>query len=547
MNAMVQSIRDLNQVKLAAMVGVAVVMIGFFAYISLRVTSPNMTPIFTSLPLEDGAKIVAELETQNIPYEIRANGSQILVPTDMVDRLRMTMAERGLPSSGSVVGYEIFDKGDTLGTSNFVLNLNQLRALEGELSRTIASFDTVDDARVHLVMPKRELFSRDAQVPTASVALKLRGVNNLSKNEIAAVRHLVATAVPGLKPQHVTIVDSRGVLLAKGQDEGESPGVVSEEADGYRNEYEARTRSTIERLLEQSLGMGKVKAEVHADIDFDRIVTNSEKYDPEGQVARSVQSITEAEKSNDSSNQGTVSVGNNLPAAQQNQAAGGAITSDRNRAEETTNFEISKQVVNSVKETGTVKRLSVAVLVDGNYSTAEDGTSTYAPRSAEELAQIEKLVQSAIGYDESRGDEVNVINMQFAKADTDLFAESPFDWLKNDLNSIIQTMVLGGVAILAILLVIRPLVARAIESAETSTRDDEMEQAALAAPSIAARLTDQTRIAPPMGDEEGEEDMINIDRIQGKLKSSSYSKINSMVEKHPEETAQILRGWLAAS
>lgn len=548
MASFVQSIKELNQIKLAAMIGTAVVMIGFFAYISLRVTAPNMTPIFTGLPLEDGAKIVAELDTQGVPYEIRANGSQILVPSDMVNRLRLSMAQRGLPSHGSIVGYEIFDKGDTLGTSNFVLNLNQLRALEGELARTIEGFDTVEAARVHLVMPKRELFSRDASTPTASVALKLRGAANLSKNEIAAVRHLVATAVPGLKPQHVTIVDSRGVLLAKGQDEGDDPGAVSEEAEGYRTEYETRTRSTIERLLEQSLGSGKVKAEVHADIDFDRIVTNSEKYDPEGQVARSVQSINETERASDQANGGTVSVANNLPTGQAQQGAGGgANQSDRRRTEETTNYEITKQVTNSVKETGTVKRLSVAVLVDGNYAPDSDGKPSYAPRSEEELKQIERLVQSAIGYDATRGDDVQVINMQFAQAGNDLFAESTFDWLKKDLNSIIQTMVLGGVAILAILLVIRPLVARAIDSAEIANREDELEQAALAAPGIAARLSDMSRIAVPVAEEEEPEDMINIDRISGKLKSSNYNKINSMVDKHPEETSQILRSWLAAS
>ncbi len=547
MNAMVQSLKDLNQIKLAAMIGTAVVMIGFFAYISLRVTAPNMTPIFTSLPPEDGAKIVGELEAQSIPYEIRANGTQILVPSDMVDKLRMNMAARGLPSRGSMVGYEIFDKGDTLGTSNFVLNLNQLRALEGELARTIGSFDTVDDARVHLVMPKRELFSRDSATPTASVALKLRGVSNLSKNEIAAVRHLVATAVPGLKPEHITIVDSRGILLAKGQDETGQPGVISEEAEGYRVDYENRLRNTIERLLEQSLGIGKVKAEVHADIDFDRVVTNRELYDPEGQVARSVQSITESELANESAGGGGVSVGNNLPSALAQTGGGaGGSSNNRTRTEETTNFEITKQVVNSVKETGNVKRLSVAVLVDGNYTADGDGTMTYTLRSEQELQKIQSLVQTAIGYDATRGDEVSVINMQFASAPQDLFAESSFDWLKKDLNSIIQTMVLGGVAILAILLVIRPLVARAIESAEFANREDEIEQAALAAPGIAARLTDQSRLRP-VEEEEEPEDMINIDRIQGKLKSSSYSKINGMVDKHPDETAQILRAWLAAS
>lgn len=540
MNAMVQSLRDLNQIKLAVMIGTAVVMIGFFAYISMRMTAPTMAPIFTAVPLEDGAKIAQELDAKGIKYEIRANGTQILVPADQVDKLRLDMAALGLPSSGSLVGYEIFDKQDTLGTSNFVLNLNQLRALEGELARTISSFDTVDTARVHLVMPKRELFTRDSAMPTASVAVKLRGTTNLNKNEVAAIRNLVASAVPGLKPQHVTIVDSRGALLAKGVDESDDSSVISEEADDFRNGYENRLRTTIERLLEQSVGTGKVKAEVHADIDFDRVVKNQEKYDPEGQVARSVQSVTESEKSADSSGDGTVSVANNIPNGS-NSTASNNSQQDRNRSEETTNFEISKEVTNSVKETGNVRRLSIAVLVDGTY-TGEGKDAKYAPRSEEELKQLEELVQSAVGYDSTRGDDIKVINMQFAQNTTDLFAEGPMDWIKRDLTSIIQTLVLGGVAILAILLVIRPLVGRAIESADATAKDDEAEQAALFAPSIAARLTDQSREGE--GGEEGEEDMINIDRIQGKLKSSSYNKINSMVDKHPEETIQILRTWL---
>lgn len=545
MNTMVQSLRDLNQIKLAAMILTAVVMIGFFGFVSLRLAAPAMSPVFTSVPLEDGAKIVQELDTKGIPYELRANGTQILVPSDQVDKVRLQLAQIGLPSSGSIVGYEIFDKGDTLGTSNFVLNLNQLRALEGELSRTIAGFDTVDAARVHLVMPKRELFTRDAAQPTASVAVKLRGVGELNKNEIAAIRHLVATAVPGLKPTHVTIVDSRGALLAKGQDdESAANNAVGEEAEDFRVGYENRVRSTIERLLEQSVGIGKVKAEVHADIDFDRTVTNSEKYDPEGQVARSVQSVTEAEKSNEGGANDTVSVANQLPNAQQNSAGGLTATSDRNRSEETTNFEISKQVVNSVKETGNIKKLSVAVLVDGIY-TGTGADAKYAPRSEEELKQLTELVRSAIGYDVARGDDVRVVNMPFAQNTTDLFETSPIDWLKQDLTSIIQTLVLGGVAILSILLVIRPLVARAIESAEKTTKEDDLDHAALAAPGIAARLTDMSR-ASTLGDEDSDEDMIDVDRVQGKLKSSSYKKINSMVEKHPEETAQIFRQWLAA-
>lgn len=550
MNAMVQSLKSFNQIKLAAMIGTAVVMIGFFAYISLRVAAPTMAPLYNSVPVEDGGKIISKLELENVPYELRRNGTQIMVPSDQVDKLRLTLAQKGLPSQGSIIGYEIFDKANTLGTSNFVLNINQMRALEGELSRTIASFDTVETARVHLVSPKRELFSREANEPTASVAVKLRGAGALSKNEIAAIRNLVASAVPGLKAQRVTVVDSRGVMLAKGVDTANDPNAVSEDSESFRSEYEKNTVERLERLLEQSVGIGKVKAEVHADIDFNRTVMNSEKYDPEGQVARSVQTVKEDENANEKNGDPTVSASNNLPAAQAGSGAGTTNASNRKRTEETTNFEISKQVTNSIKEAGVIKRLSVAVLVDGTYAPDAQGKMQFTPRSDEEIKKLEKLVQSSIGYDATRGDEVSVINMQFAAPPTDMFASSPFDWLKEDFNSIIQTLVLGGVAILAILLVIRPLVARAIESAELAAKEDEMEQAALAAPSIAARLIDQSRKA--MDDDDGEaideqEDMINIDRIQGKLRSSSYTKINNMIDKHPDETAQILRQWLSVS
>ena len=549
MNAMVQSFKDLNQIKLAAMIGTAVIMIGFFAYISLRVAAPTLSPLYANIPVADGAKIVQELETQNIPYELRAGGTQILVPSDQVDRLRLKLAQAGLPSQGSVVGYEIFDKSETLGTSNFVLNLNQTRALEGELARTISSFDAVENARVHLVTPRRELFSRETVDPTASVALKLRGAATLTKNEIAAVRNLIATAVPGLKAQRVTIVDSHGALLAKGSDEANDPNVMNENAQDFSREYERQTREGVERLVEQSVGLGKVKAEVHADIDFNRTVKNTEKYDPDGQVVRSLQSVNENEKSSDSSGApNSVSVGNTQPSSQSGSPANNGSNANKNRTEETTNYEINKEVTNSIKEAGTVRRLSVAVMVDGVTSTDKDGKTTYTPRTPEELKKIEALVKSAVGFDAARGDDISVVNIAFAPAATDVFATDSMEWLKKDLNSIIQTVVLGGVAILAILLVVRPLVARAIESAELASKEDALEQAALAAPSIAARLTDQSRGVFEDEDAYGEasDDMINVDRVSGKIRSSTYSKINNMVGQHPEETTQILRQWLGA-
>ncbi len=534
------SIKALGPIKLAIMAGVSVILIGFFIFLSLRISSPGMAPLYTGLPMEDSAAIVAELEKRNIPYELRAGGAQILVPSDQMLRLRMSMAEQGLPSGGSIIGYEIFDQSDAMGTSNFVLNVNLIRAMEGELSRTISSFSSIEKARVHLVMPKRELFTREKQEPTASVAVTMRGGNKLSKSEIRAIQHLVATAVPGLKANKITIVDNRGRLLVKGMSDEEAENALASDAEEFRILYEKRMVDTIESLLASSLGPGKIRAEVTADIDFDRIVTQSEIYDPEGQVARSIQESSEIEKSQEKDLQENVSVANNLPDANPGEAG---ILSSRSleRTDSTTNFEISKEVRNHISETGTVNRLSVAVLVDGTYTIDEEtGTQTYIPRSEEELQQIATLVKSAIGFDETRGDTVEVVNMQFANAPDLLEEAGPFDWLKDDLHSIIQTLVVGGVAILAILLVIRPLVTRAIEATQIDPELEEAEAAALAGPSIAAQLTDQRF------EEEDDDELINIDRVHGRVKSGTFRKINELVDKYPDETLFVFRQWMFA-
>lgn len=537
MSTMTDSFREMGQVKLAALGLTAVLLIGFFVFLSLRISSPVMSPLYTGLSMDDSSKIVQELEKKNIPYELGVNGTQVMVPSEQVMRLRLEMAQLGVPESGKGVGYEVFDSTEPLGTSNFVLNLNKVRALEGELARTINTLAGVESSRVHLVIPKRDLFKKDEREPTASVALKTRGASKLEASEIAAIRNLVATAVPGLKPTRITIVDNKGNLLARGSEDENDPQALASTAQEFRTGFENKMKGTIERLLEQSLGYGKIKAEVSAEIDFDRIVTNSEKFDPEGQVARSIQGIQETENSNDSDVKDNVSVGQNLPDAKGNQG-GTKSQSNRSRTDETTNYEISKVVQNQVKETGTVKKLSVAVLVDGIYSPDANGDPAYKPRSAEELANIKKLVESSIGFDSARGDKVEVINMQFANAEQEAMEDSPFAWLQNDLDSIIQTLVLGGITVLVILLIVRPLVTRAIASSQEAQDEDEYEQSLLSGPNIMGELPDFST-----GGEEDEDELISISRIKGGIKSSTFRKINDMISAHPDESLQVMRRW----
>src|SRR4051812_30845100 len=195
------------------MAAVTTALIGFFAFVILRVTAPQMTPLFSDLSQADSSAIVRDLERQGIAFELRMDGGSILVPKDAVARLRMKLAESGLPKGGSV-GYEIFDKSDVLGATSFVQNINHLRALEGELARSIRGIDRVQAARVHLVLPERPLFSREKVEPSASIVLKVRG--SLEPQQVRAIRHVVASAVNGLKPQRVSIVDEAGQLLADG-------------------------------------------------------------------------------------------------------------------------------------------------------------------------------------------------------------------------------------------------------------------------------------------------------------------------------------------
>jgi flagellar M-ring protein FliF len=206
----IEFLRSLGAPRLAAMGAVTIALVGFFAFVILRVTAPQMTPLFTDLTFEDSSAIIKDLERQGIPYEMRNDGAIVMVPKEMVPRLRMKLAEAGLPKGGGI-GYEIFDKSDALGTTSFVQNINHLRALEGELARTIKAIDRVQAARVHLVLPERPLFSREKVEPTASIVLKVRGM--LEPQQVRAIRHLIATAVNGLKPERVSIVDEAGRRL----------------------------------------------------------------------------------------------------------------------------------------------------------------------------------------------------------------------------------------------------------------------------------------------------------------------------------------------
>lgn len=540
--------------RLAAMGAVAAGLIGFFIFITTQLSSANMSLLYSDLELGDSSQIAAQLDTLGVPFELRADGAAIMVPADQVDRLRLVMAQEGLPKGGSL-GYEIFDRSDGFGTTNFMQNINRLRALEGELARTIMTIDRVRQARVHLVMPERQLFSRERDEPTASVFLRVGG-GELGSVQIAAIQHLVASAVPRLQPQNISIVDDRGNLLAKGPG-GDADDLRLATAEEMRRNYEERLTRTIEDLLAQTIGPGRVRAEVSADMDFDRITTSSETFDPNSQVARSTQLVEESTEANEGDGFDPVTVAENLPEPGGLDVGGGATATNRsNRLEETVNFEISKTVQSSVREVGSVKRLSVAVLVDGTYATDAEGVTTYEPRPQEALDRIATLVRSAVGFDEARGDVLEVITMPFVPVDDPFLDDEtggPFGIGKGELLRLAEIAVLGIVAILVLLLVVRPVLGRILDS---GVREDEGSDLLagpnglqLAGPGNMASVPGLPGPAglPTEGGPTAEEEidaLIDVNQVDGRVRASALRKVGDIIEKHPEEAANIIRNWM---
>ena len=544
--------------RIAAMAAVAVALIGFFAFLILRVTAPQMTPLFTDLSFEDSAAIMKELERQGVPYDLRNDGSIILIAKDRIGRVRMALAEGGLPKGGGM-GYEIFDRTDALGTTSFVQNINNLRALEGELARTIRSLDRVQAARVHLVMPQRPLFSRDKVEPSASIVLRVRGA--LEPQQVRAIRHLVASAVNGLKPQRISIVDESGRLLADGAGGDEHGGEIS--ADERQAAFEKRLREHVEAIVSSVVGPGRARVELTADFDFNRVTQTSDRYDPEGRVVRSSQTREETSATTEGRD-GQVSVGNEIPgggaipqrpgAAPPGEAP--AVPRDQSKkSEEILNYEISKTTKTEVIEGGRVNRISVAVLVDGTYVKNDKGEVTYQPRSKEEIDQIAALVRTAIGFDQKRGDQVQIVNLRFAEMPSNPIVE-PSGWLsalqftKDDIMRAIEMVVMGLLGFVVLFMVVRPLVRRVLAPDERAVA--ALPGGAAAVEGLPAALVAAATAASGGGEGIKAEPnatakMIDIAQIQGQVHAISVQKVGELADKNPREAVSIIRQWLNES
>ncbi len=547
MDRLLEGLQRFGIGRLAAIIGVSAGMAAaLFALVFNAGTAPKAL-LYSNLDLKEASSISQALDQAGIKYEAKGDGSTIMVARDKVASTRLMLSSKGLPTSGSV-GYEIFDNTSALGQTDFVQNLNRQRALEGELARTIRSLDGVTFARVQLVLPKRQLFEEEAVAPSASVVIGVAG-REPSADQVRALQNLVAGAVPNLKPDRVTIVDQNSKLLGGGDGQANA----SQAADDERSATEEKIRKRIKELVEGVVGPGKARVQVTADLDMSQVTTQEEKFDPDGQVVRSTQTVEENAKQNQPETSGQVGATANVPGTPGAGSSTANNASASGRTEETTNYEISKTTKTTIETPGTIKKLSIAVAVDGvTMPGAKGKPDAYTPRTAQEMQYIDQLVRSASGYDVSRGDQVSVVNVRFDRDATagGTTADGPklLDFDKNDLMRGGELLIAAIVAAMIVFFVVRPLLSAAggggagLTGLRALTVGAGGGEAGPAQPALEGSSGAALALSGPPNS--AMEQRIDIAKIEGQVRASSIKTVSEFVERHPEESVSILRNWL---
>ncbi len=489
---------------------------------ALWVQQPEYQVLFSNISQEDAVKIIDKLKAERVTYELQQGGRTILVPSKRVHELRLQYASEGLPSGGGV-GFEIFDK-TSLGMTEFVQNLNYRRALEGELSRTISQLEEIETARVHIATPKKSLFMEKEQSATASVVLKIKGSRRLKESQVEGIGNLVAGSVEGLSAGDVTIIDMHGNVLSGAQEESGVLHLTRTQID-YQRGIEATLGNRAKSMLEGILGPGKAIVRVSAQIDFEQVEQQEELFDPESQVARSEQRAEESHVGS-SVPAGIPGPVSNIPGATGAQAtAAPAMTPPTtNKTNETINYELNKTVKKVIKQVGDIKRLSLAVIVDGTYE-GEGEERKYKARGEEEMKQLEAIIQKAVGFDEKRGDTIEVASAPF---DTTA-AEEAMKALKEEESkelwyNIGKYGITAVFVILLFIMLIKPLMGW------VSSIGDELEA-----------------LRPPSPVEEVDEEEEGKSRLELATipETMEYRKmVSDYAVQDPQHTAELVRKWL---
>jgi len=515
---LIEPFMALSPGKRMLIVGVAFLSSVAFAVLIFVANRTDYRPLFTNLTAEDAGEIVKKMKDSKVPYQITDDGKGILVPSDKVYDLRLTLASEGLPQGGGV-GFEIFDR-KNFGMTEFVQKLNYQRALQGELSRTIAQLTGVEQARVHLVIPEKSLFKDNEKPATASIVLKMKSNRALRDTEVQGVVHLVSSSIEGMDPEHVTVLDSRGKILSKGGSSDPTSRMTSAMQETQRN-YEKNVEERIQSLLDRIVGGGKSVARVTAAFDFKQVERLEEKFDPESIAVRSEQR-TEEKGASTTTSSGVPGVQTNL--GRTATAAGGA-SGGGSKNDETLNYEVSRSTAKIIEPIGALSKISVAVLVDGKYeapAATKDGQpakAKYTPRSPDELQKIETLVKSAVGFNPERGDQLSVQNIPFQETGEFGATETAKWWTNPFFMSLAKNLMIGIGFLALIMFVIRPLLASLKTSRPASLESFE-----------------------PLG--EGREQLSTTERVQLATQMAEQQSLIEQAKKDPYQVAQILQNWV---
>ncbi|MBN1277430.1 MAG: flagellar M-ring protein FliF [Deltaproteobacteria bacterium] len=459
-------LKNLSTGKIVSLVLVMSGVVTGFVLMMNWAAKPNLDLLYSNLSEKDAGAIVGRLRDQKIPYEISGNGTSILVPRDRIYDMRLELASDGLPQ-GSGVGFEVFDNAK-LGMTEFVQNVNYQRALQGELARTINGFAEIESSRVHIVMPEKSLFIEEEEPPTASVVIKLRSGRRLGRDQVQGIVHLVSSSVSQLKPENVTVVDNFGKMLA-GFKETSAGGRATSDQLEYQEKLELGLEQSVKTMLEKVLGQGKAIVKLSCSLDFTKYEKTEEIYDPEGRVIRSEQVFTTT--SGERSNLAEVipAAGIAGAAVRTEGVADAAVEGNKplyQKEDRTINYEIGKVVSHTVEPVGKIKRISVAVIVDGTHKSVkgERGRekTEYFPRTQEEMVKLENLVKRAVNFDTERGDEVVVTNIPFERplageGDAGMIEESWMTKLQ-PFQPVLKYVLLAGFVLFSFMFVARPLV-----------------------------------------------------------------------------------------
>lgn len=532
------------------------------------VMAPEYVQLYGGMAPGQASQVVDALEQSGFSVQLTDSGSTVSVPRESLPRARMALADQGLPQDGTP-GWELFDEQSGLGMNSFLQRVNRLRALEGELARSIQTIDGVAAARVHLVLPEREAFSRSRPEPTASVIVRGAASHQISRRQGNAIRALVAAAVPDMSAGKVTVLSASGeTILAE---EGDSTAEVT--LQSVRAGIEERMANNIAQILSARVGAGNARVQVSAELSTERQVIREQSYDPAQRVVRSTETQEETREDREAAG-GEVGVNDNIPAELADAEAGqGANTNSSERVREIVNYEIGRTESETIREPGDVERISVAVLVNGIYNVAQDGSVSYEERSDAELERLEELVRTAVGYDEARGDTVSVDSLRFMDYSMDVgepvgqsLTQAMADNFASILRGVLAIAVIGTVLGLGV----RPLMkhlqsmgpmgelAGAGAPAGALTADSGSQTQQLARPEkTATQLQYTQQQAQGQGDTQGQgaalvapssgggQELVNLASVEGGVQRGWIDAVGSTIESQPEESLRVLKSWLA--